>query len=203
MVLLTPSAGLRTADSEEDPRQNDTHALESDSGPYGASITPQRVISRPAKMGTFNDQKRGENHDHAQELPGRDPSGAMKTVAAFANGVGGTLLFGVEDDGRIAGLGEAYTAASRDRLTNLIRDWVHPLPAFHLEMIDAANSGVIAVNVAPGSDTPYGIATSERGASYFVRRAGTTFPASPADVRAFVQARLASPETLRFPGRRR
>jgi hypothetical protein len=138
-----------------------------------------------------------------RELPGRDPSGVMKTVAAFANGAGGSVLFGVEDDGRVAGLGEAYTAASRDRLTNMIRDWVHPLPVFQLEMIDTTGGGVIAVNVASGSDTPYGIATNGRSVSYFVRRAGTTFPASPADVRGFVEARVASTTSLQFPNRRR
>ncbi len=143
------------------------------------------------------------NIEFKREMPGRDPSGVMKTVAAFANGAGGTVLFGVEDDGRIVGLGETYTIASRDRLTNLIRDWVHPLPDFHLEMIDTANGGVIAVNVASGSDAPYGIATEGRSVSYFVRRAGTTFPASPADVRALVHARVASSEALHLPSRRR
>lgn len=138
-----------------------------------------------------------------RQLPGSDPHGVMKTVAAFANGVGGALLFGVEDHGRVVGLGDEYTRKNVDRLTNLISDWVRPLPDFELEMIEVAGAGVIAVNVASGGEAPYGIGANERDIHYYVRRAGTTFPATPADVRAFVQARLPAGPALQFPPGRR
>lgn len=139
-----------------------------------------------------------------QELPGSDPTGVMKTVAAFANAGGGTVLFGVEDDGRIVGVGEHYARRSLDRLTNLIRDWVRPLPGFECEMVEVAGHGVIAINVASGREAPYGVGKDERDIRYYIRRAGTTFPASPADVRAFVQARVAAePAPPYFRSRRR
>jgi hypothetical protein len=122
-------------------------------------------------------------------LPGSDPSKVMKTVAAFANANGGTILFGVEDDGEIVGIGEHYTRRSLDRLTSLISDWVRPLPDFECEMVEIDGRGVIAINVGRGRNAPYGVGTSERHIAYYVRRAGNTFPASPAHVRAFVQAR--------------
>jgi len=125
-----------------------------------------------------------------RQLPGNNPRGVMKTVAAFANGGGGTLLFGVEDDGQVVGLGVEYARQNVDRLTNLISAWVRPLPDFEPEMVEVAGAGVIAVNVAPGFEPPYGIGTSEREIHYYVRRAGTTFPATSADVRGFVQARV-------------
>jgi hypothetical protein len=140
-----------------------------------------------------------ETVEFKRELPGSDPRGVMKTVAAFANGAGGILLFGVEDDGSAAGLGDGYTRKTVDRLTNLITDWIRPLPNFELEMTEVAGAGVIAVNVAPGGEPPYGIGTSERDIRYYVRRAGTTFPATPADVRAFVQGRLTAAAALQFP----
>lgn len=139
-----------------------------------------------------------------QELPGSNPAGVMKTIAAFANAGGGTLLFGVHDDGLIVGVGDYYTRRSLDRLTNLIRDWVRPLPSFECEMVRVAGRGVIAINVASGNDAPYGIGKDERDIRYYVRRAGTTFPASPADVRAFVQARVrAAPASPYVRSRRR
>lgn len=128
-----------------------------------------------------------------RQLPVSDPAGVMKTVAAFANGVGGTILFGVEDDGEIVGVGEHYTRRSLDRLASLISDWVHPLPDFECEMVEVDGRGVIAINVASGSDAPYGVGTRKRNIAYYVRRAGNTFPATPADVRAFVQARVSAP----------
>jgi hypothetical protein len=131
-----------------------------------------------------------------RELPGNNPRGVMKTVAAFANGAGGTLLFGVEDDGHVVGLGDECTRQSVDRLTNLISAWVRPLPDFEPEMVEVAGAGVIAVNVASGFEPPYGIGTDGRDIHYYVRRGGTTFPATPADVRAFVQARIPAAAAL-------
>lgn len=136
-----------------------------------------------------------------RELPGSDPARVMKTVAAFANADGGTLLFGVEDDGDIVGVGEHYSRRSVDRLTSMISDWVRPLPDFECEMVEIAGCGVIAINVAPGSSAPYGVGTSERNIAYYVRRAGNTFPATPADVRAFVQARVPATPASYLPTR--
>jgi hypothetical protein len=138
-----------------------------------------------------------------RQLPGSDPAGVMKTVAAFANGVGGTLLFGVEDDGRVVGVGDQHIRQSLDRLTNLISDWVRPLPDFACETVEVIGRAVIAVDVVSGSDAPYATGKNERDMRYYVRRAGTTFPATPADVRAFVQARIAPAAVPYFPSGQR
>lgn len=135
-----------------------------------------------------------------RQLPADDRDSiltVMKTVAAFANGDGGTLLFGVENDGTVCGLAEDIRGAI-DRLTLLIRDWVKPLGDFQLAVADVDGKNVLRVE--PGTDTPYGVGTTERRLDYYVRRGGTTFPATPADVRAFVRARLpASNEQRYFP----
>jgi hypothetical protein len=138
-----------------------------------------------------------------RELPGSNPAKVMKTVAAFANGGGGAILFGVEDDGEIVGVGEHYNPRSLDRLTNLISDWVRPLPDFECAMVDVGGRGVIAINVVSGSAAPYGVGKGERNISYYVRRAGNTFPATPADVRAFVETRVSASPAPYFPTRTR
>jgi hypothetical protein len=66
-------------------------------------------------------------------------------------------------------------------------------------MVDLDGRGVFAINVGSGKDAPYGVRTSERHVSYYVRRAANTFPATPADVRAFVQARVNTAPTPYFP----
>jgi Putative DNA-binding domain len=136
-----------------------------------------------------------------RQLPSDDRASiitAMKTVAAFANGNGGTLLFGVENDGTVIGLDGGEVRRAVDRLTLLIRDWVKPLVEFHPTVAEVDGRPVVLVRVEPGVDTPYGVGTSERRVDYFVRRGGTTFPATPADVRAFVRARLPSTEQQRY-----
>jgi hypothetical protein len=143
------------------------------------------------------------NVEFKQQLPGSDPRKVMKTVAAFANGVGGNLVFGIEDeDNAIVGLGDACSHRSMDRLTNLITDWVHPLPDFHIEMAEINGHGLITLKVAPGTDTPYGVGTDTRDMRYYIRRAASTFPAMPYDIQAVVRSRMPKDE-LRFPATRR
>jgi hypothetical protein len=134
-----------------------------------------------------------------RQLPGNDPTGVMKTVAAFANGAGGTILFGVENDGEIVGVGDDRDRDSRDRLTSLVSDWIRPLPNFECVWVEVGDRGVIALHVDSGDHVPYGVGTSERGVRYYIRRGGNTFPAAPADVRAFVQSRLPSAPAPYFP----
>ncbi len=124
----------------------------------------------------------------------------MKTVAAFANGTGGTLVFGVEDDGTICGVDVDDMRRAVDRLTSLIRDWVRPLVDFESKVAQVDGKQVLLVRVDPGSKTPYGVGTTDRRIDYYVRRGGTTFPATPADIRAIVRARLpATDQLVYFP----
>ena len=110
---------------------------------------------------------------------GRSRPDASWTVTAFANGEGGVLLFGVEDDGEMIGVPSNEVRAVIDRLTNVIRDTVRPLPAFRAEIIEAAGRSIIALAVEPGERLPYGVGADSRDVRYYVRRAASTFPASP------------------------
>jgi hypothetical protein len=132
-----------------------------------------------------------------RDLPAQ-PQRVMRTIAAFANGEGGALLFGVEDDGEITGIPRKQTRAAIDLLTNLIRDTVRPLPDFRAEIIQTAGRSIIALTVEPGQQPPYGVGGDNRDARYYIRRAASTFPASPDDLRALIQARE-PPPGLMFP----
>jgi hypothetical protein len=114
----------------------------------------------------------------------------MKTVAAFASGDGGTILFGVANDGTIVGLGGNGPRKTVDWLTSLISDWVRPLADFRPELAEVGGKQVLFVRVDAGTEPPYGVGTTDRGIDYYVRRGATSFPATPADLRSFVRARL-------------
>jgi hypothetical protein len=134
-----------------------------------------------------------------REIPPQ-PQRLMRTIAAFANGGGGTMLLGVQDDGEILGLKVKDARAAADRLTNLITDTARPLPDFRAETIKAAGRWIIALTVEPGPQPPYGVGGDNRDTRYYIRRAATTFPASPEDLRALIQAREPQPG-LMFPPR--
>lgn len=129
----------------------------------------------------------------AVEFKGRiphDPSSrrsSMKTVAAFANGEGGTLMFGVDaDDAKVVGIQDPAQAS--DTVSALVRSWVTPVPDYGLEIVQVQSVAIVMLTVAAGKETPYGIRMNGE-VRYFVRRGATTFPAEPHEVRAAVVAR--------------
>lgn len=75
----------------------------------------------------------------------------LKTVSAFANYAGGTILFGIDDDGKAAGLDDP-TQACLD-IENRINDSIHPQPKYSLEI--NSNDSTVALNVSPGKSKPY------------------------------------------------
>lgn len=111
----------------------------------------------------------------------------LKTVSAFANGDGGTIVFGVEDDGTVIGIENA--AHECDRLSDMVKTQLSPAPVYDITRIAVKVGEVIALTIEPGPDVPYGVRSRGKTLSYHVRRAGTTFVAEPNDLRAAVLAR--------------
>lgn len=75
----------------------------------------------------------------------------LKTVSAYANFHGGTILFGVADDGTTVGIKDPTQACLA--IENKINDNIAPRPRFFLEPDETR--GLIRLVVQPGSDTPY------------------------------------------------
>lgn len=137
----------------------------------------------------------GENvtFEAKRELPGPDPDRVMKTVAAFANGGGGTIIFGVDNEMQVVGLGDTLNRESIDRLTSLVSDRVHPHAFFGFEEVVLRGKRVLALHINSGTDAPYGVGTNEQQLKFYVRRSGSTIPARPEDLRNSVLAR--APQT--------
>jgi hypothetical protein len=120
----------------------------------------------------------------------------LKTVAGFANGKGGVILFGVIDGtGEIVGIaGDVNKEA--DRIVNMIRDNVVPRPSSRITSCKLKGKQVIALFVEEGDSPPYGLYPDRP--VYFVRRGATTFPANQAEVRALARKHLQRYETRPF-----
>ena len=88
------------------------------------------------------------------------PQGFVRTVAAFANTAGGTILVGVTDRTRdIRGIGDALDL--EERAANLISDSIQPRILPDLEIISYRNRQLLGVRVHPSASRPH-----------FVKRAG-------------------------------
>lgn len=83
----------------------------------------------------------------------RRPKSWLKSVSAFANGIGGTLFFGIRDDREIIGLEDAQTDA--EAISRLIKAQITPLPDFVLSPIKESGKDILSLEVHPGTNTPY------------------------------------------------
>lgn len=107
---------------------------------------------------------------------------ALKAVPAFANGGGGVLIFGVDDDGQVLGI-EGDPVEATKRLTDLIHDNVHPVASPRIETHDVGGKAVLVVNVDSGASRPY--AMFRNPPLFFARHGATTFPATREEIVQF------------------
>ena len=99
----------------------------------------------------------------------------LKTVSAFANDNGGSIVWGVEDDGVICGVEDAQRDA--ERISSLIEARISPLPRFHLHAQFEGRMVVLVLNVKKGHMPPYYYRANGHREAY-VRAGNITVPAS-------------------------
>lgn len=126
-----------------------------------------------------------------REVP-TDPEARRKvcrTLAAFANGSGGHVLFGVDDTGLMLGVSPGeVSAAGKDTVTRWTTDLVVPRPSFTVESVDVAEArAVLHVAVGQGPAPPYAVDPARP--KYYIRRGATTFLAAVDDVRVLARSR--------------
>lgn len=91
--------------------------------------------------------------DFKVALEKKKPKSWLKSVSAFANGVGGALLFGVDDGGHAVGLADAQGDA--EAISRLIKERITPYPNFVLTPERENGKDLLVLTVFPGRTTPY------------------------------------------------
>jgi len=82
------------------------------------------------------------------------PRSWLKTISAFANGVGGSIYFGVSDNGIAIGLDNAQKAA--EQVSELIKARIEPaIRNLVLEPLNADGKEILRVQISGGANTPY------------------------------------------------
>lgn len=107
-----------------------------------------------------------------------------KTAVAFANGQGGCLVFGVEDQTlRVVGIAEDKVFTVMDAISDAIVNSCEPLIIPDITMHDVNGKTVIVAEIAPGLQRPYHIKSLGQEQGTFVRVAGTTRQADQPTIR--------------------
>lgn len=86
--------------------------------------------------------------DFKRELETKKPKSWLKSVSAFSNGIGGKLIFGIDDSGEIVGIIDAQKSA--EAISDLIKTRITPTPQFILTLEKEQEKSVLILTIEAG-----------------------------------------------------
>lgn len=122
-------------------------------------------------------------YDKKERLEERRPKSWLKSVSAFANGIGGALLFGVSDDDTPIGLADAK--ADAEKISEAIKAKIDPIPEVILNIHVENGKQFVVLQVKPGSETPY-YYVGDGGMTAYIRIGNESVPANAMALRKLV-----------------
>ncbi len=108
--------------------------------------------SEHMKLADLLSRPEGKTVEFKRDLS--SPEGVLKTIIAFANTAGGTLIVGVEEkNGSVRGVAEPLD--EEERLANLINDQIAPQLVPEIEILPWRRTQVLSIQVYPSPGRPY------------------------------------------------
>ena len=122
-------------------------------------------------------------YDFKLMLEEKKPKSWLKSVSAFANGLGGSLFFGIDNDGIVKGLEDVQHVC--EAISSKIRDYMDPLPEVEMIPHDVDGLHILQLKVNAGHYTPYYyVGDGQRVA--FVRVGDESMPATDEGMKRLV-----------------
>lgn len=200
LVGFTVAAGLFAARLRLSARQADASAAEA----FAAHLDQAAAQGQLLKVGVRQSleyllsQGEGRTVEFKRQLPKDNNDSkrtALKTIVAFANGAGGTVLYGVDDIGQPIGLDTSTMPIERhrDRLADLISGCIAPEPSYDLKPMHLDDKALLVLHIHPvehGHTEEHGpYALFPKAPEFYLRHAARTDRASYGQVAtAFRQA---------------
>lgn len=111
------------------------------------------IIGRPFRMELNTLIAECTAYDFKVMLEEKKPKSWVKSVSAFANGLGGSLFFGIDNDGIVKGLDDVQHVC--ETISSRIRDYMDPLPEVEMIPHDIDGLHILQLKVNSGHYTPY------------------------------------------------
>lgn len=92
-------------------------------------------------------------YDKKLKLEMKKPKSWCKSVSAFANTYGGSLIFGISDDNQIIGLENPDKDA--EIISEMIKSRLDPIPEFKIRFQKEEDKVLLIVDILKGEETPY------------------------------------------------
>ncbi|MEN3308964.1 MAG: hypothetical protein V7603_5166 [Micromonosporaceae bacterium] len=125
----------------------------------------------------------GQYVEFKREVPKTSESRrtVLKTIAAFASGDGGTVLFGVADDAQVVGVDPAALDGLMLAVGNMIRDSIDPEPRFRLRAAELDGRTLLLAEMNGGGQW---YTLNPARPEFYVRRGASTPPARKHEIAA-------------------
>lgn len=122
-------------------------------------------------------------YDYKVTLEEKKTKSWLKSVSAFANTLGGSLFFGVDNDGNVKGLDDIQHVT--ETISMKIRDYMDPLPNVDMIPLEVKGKKILKLKVLKGKFTPYYyVGDGQRVA--FVRNGTDSLPATDEEMKRLV-----------------
>lgn len=137
-------------------------------------------------------------YDKKQAVELKKPKSWCKSVSAFANTSGGTLIFGIADDDSVVGLPDAEHDA--EAVSDIMKNRLSPVPEFHLSFHVTENGKkLLLLHIFKGEETPYYYSADGTTEAY-IRIGNESVPADSTDLKRLVlRGRNASYDSQNSP----
>jgi len=157
---------------------------------WGGVLSPDVEMELPrdpaAELSHLATRGEGPFLEYKEKLPDTkdEKRKVFKTIVAFANGGGGSVVFGIEDETKLIKGLPGKPSVERRRLSDLVRDLVSPSPRVSIEAGDIDGRHLLVLHVQPGGGTIHALIIDGNKPEYYVRRDATTFYARPDELQA-------------------
>jgi len=98
-------------------------------------------------------QPEDKSLEFKKEIP-KNRQNLLKTVVAFANGTGGHIYVGVNDDRTVTGIKEEPFDLE-EKLSSIIYDSISPIPNVFFQTIAFEDKVIFIIRILPGANKPY------------------------------------------------
>lgn len=117
-------------------------------------------------------QPEGKTLEFKKEIP-KNRENLLKTVAAFANGTGGNVYVGVDNNRTVTGIKEEPFALE-EKLASIIYDSISPIPNVFFQTIAFEDKIIFIIRILPGVNKPYYLRRLGPERGIFVRVGSTS-----------------------------
>ena len=122
-------------------------------------------------------------YDKKLKLEVKKPKSWCKSISAFANTLGGFLIFGISDDNQIVGLETPDKDA--ELISEIIKTRLNPIPEFKISFHTEDGNVLLIVQLFKGEETPY-YYSGDGLLEAYVRIGNESVKASPIELKRLV-----------------